>query len=59
MTTIENQIEMKDKILVGLKIAYGRLLEFKKMKNLELVIIRNNKIMKIKPVDFEKMGLKK
>ena len=59
MTTIENQIEMKNKNLIGLKIAYARLLEFKKMKNSELVIMRDNKIMKIKPSDFENMGMNK
>ncbi len=29
------------------------------MKNSELVIMRDNKIMKIKPVDFEKISLNK
>lgn len=59
MTTIEKQIAMKDKILMGLKIAYARLLEFRKMKNSELVIMRDNKIMKVKPSDFENMGINK
>ncbi len=49
MTTIEIQIEEKTKILKGLEKAYERLLEFKKLKNSELVIIRDNKIIKIKP----------
>ncbi len=59
MTTIEKQIAMKDKVLIGLKIAYSRLLDFKKMKNSELVIMRDNKIMKIKPSDFGKKGINK
>ena len=50
---------MKDKILMGLKIAYARLLEFKKMKNSELGMMRDNKIMKIKFADFEKMEMNK
>ena len=50
MTTIEKQIEMRNKILIGLEKAYERLLEFKKLKNTELVIMQNNKIVKIKPV---------
>jgi len=49
MTTIERQMEMKDEILIGLEKVYERLIEFKKQKNSELVIIVDNKIVKIKP----------
>ncbi len=49
MTTIEIQIEEKNKILKGLEKVYEKLLEFKKSKNSELVILRDNKIVKIKP----------
>lgn len=49
MTTIESQIEEKDKILKGLEKVYERLIAFKKAKNSELVIIRDKKIVKIKP----------
>jgi hypothetical protein len=49
MTTTEKHIEEKNKILKGLEKVYERLLEFKKMKNSELVILRDNKIVKIKP----------
>ena len=49
MTTIEIQIEERDKILKGLEKVYEKLLEFKKAKNSELVILRDNKIVKIKP----------
>ena len=49
MTTIEIQTEEKIKILKGLEKVYEKLLEFKKTKNSELVILRNNKIVKIKP----------
>lgn len=49
MTTTEKHIEEKDKILKGLEKVYEKLLEFKKMKNSELVILRDNKIVKIKP----------
>lgn len=49
MTTVEKQIELKDKILIGLEKVYERLIEFKKQKNTELVIIKDNKIIKIKP----------
>jgi hypothetical protein len=49
MTTIEIQIEEKNKILKGLEKAYEKLLEFKKLKNSELVVLRDNKIVKLKP----------
>ena len=41
MTAIEKQLEEKKKIL--------KLLEFKKQKNSVLVVLRDNKIVKIKP----------
>lgn len=49
MTTVKEQNEMRDKILVGLEKAYEKLLEFKRQKNSMLVVIRDNKIVKIKP----------
>ena len=49
MKTIEIQIAEKNKILKGLELAYEKLLEYKKMKKSELVVIRENKIVKIKP----------
>lgn len=49
MTTTEIQTEEKNKIIKGLEKAYEKLLEFKKSKNSELVVLRDNKIVKIKP----------
>lgn len=49
MITIERQTEIKNKILIGLERVYERLIEFKKQKNSVLVVIRENKIVKIKP----------
>jgi hypothetical protein len=49
MTTTEKHIEEKNKILKGLEKVHKKLLEYKKMKNSELVILRDNKIVKIKP----------
>jgi hypothetical protein len=49
MTTIEIQIQEQKKILKGLEKVYEKLLEFKKTKNSELVILRENKIVRIKP----------
>lgn len=49
MTTTEKHIAEKKKILKGLEKVYEKLLEFKKEKNSELVVLRDNKIVKIKP----------
>ncbi len=49
MTTTEKHIDEKNKILKGLEKVYEKLIEFKKAKKSELVIIRENKIVKIKP----------
>ena len=47
--TTEAKIEQRNKILLGLKIAYKKMVEFKKQKNSEIVIFRDNKIVRIKP----------
>jgi hypothetical protein len=49
MTTVEKQIELRNKILLGLEKVYEKLIEFKKQKNTDLVVIRNNKVVRIKP----------
>ena len=49
MTIIEIQKEEKQKILKGLEKVYEKLLVYKKMKNSVLVVMRDNKIVKIKP----------
>lgn len=49
MTAIEIQQQEKLKILKGLEVAYQKLIEFKKQKNSELIIIKDNKIVRIKP----------
>lgn len=49
MTTVEKQIELRDQILIGLEKAYEKLIEFKKQKNTELVLMRDKKIIRIKP----------
>jgi len=49
MTDIEKQKKLYDKILLGLEKAYEKLIEFKKQKNSVLVIMRDGKIVKIKP----------
>ena len=49
MTTIEIQIEEKIKIIKGLEKVYEKLVAFKKRSKTELVILRDKKIVKIKP----------
>lgn len=52
MITVEKQNELHDKILKGLEISYERLIAYKKYKNSVLVVMRDNKIVKIKPEDL-------
>ena len=47
--TTENKIERREKILKGLEKAYEKMLEFKRKNNGEIVVIQENKIVKIKP----------
>ena len=45
----EKQPELRDKILSGLEIAYARMLEFKRQKNSEVVVMREGAVVKLKP----------
>jgi hypothetical protein len=47
--TPEQQLERQDKIVAGLKIAYQRMLEFKRQKNSELIVVRDGNVVRIKP----------
>lgn len=47
--TPEQQLERQDRIAAGLKIAYARMLEFKREKNSEVVVMREGKIVRLKP----------
>jgi len=47
--TQENREEKRDKIVKGLEIAYEKMVEFKRKNNSEIVILKENKIIKIKP----------
>ncbi len=49
--TNEAKIQRRNKILKGIELVYERLLEFKKQKNSELVIYKDDKIVRIKPED--------
>ena len=45
----EKQKEIHEKILLGLEKVYERLIEFKKQKNTDTVVMKDNKIINIKP----------
>jgi hypothetical protein len=49
MSTINKYKDEKAKILKGLEKVYEKLIEFKKKNNSELVVLRDNKIVRIKP----------
>jgi hypothetical protein len=49
MTTTEKQTELYNKILFGLEKVYQKLIEFKKQKKTELVIMQDGRIVKVKP----------
>lgn len=49
MKTKEKQIVFKEKVLKGLEKVYEKMVEFKKEKNSEIVIMEGNEIVKIKP----------
>jgi len=47
--TIKEKTEINNKIQKGLELAYERMIAEKRAKNQELVVLRNNKIVTIKP----------
>ncbi|HET9504200.1 MAG TPA: hypothetical protein VFO93_11710 [Hymenobacter sp.] len=47
--TLEQQLERHEKIAAGLKVAYARMLEFKRQKNSEVVVMQEGKIVRMKP----------
>lgn len=49
MTSVKEQIELRDKLQFGLKKSYEKLIEFKKRKGTDLVVLRDGKIVRIKP----------
>ncbi|MDR0970136.1 MAG: hypothetical protein LBM67_06330 [Lentimicrobiaceae bacterium] len=52
MTPAEEQLELFERIVAGLELVYERLVAYKKQKNTELVIMRDDKIIRIKPDDL-------
>lgn len=53
MTATEKHIEEKNKILLGLEKVYERLIEFKKQKKTDLVVMKNGKVVRIKPESIQ------
>jgi hypothetical protein len=45
-------LELENKILTGLKLTYVRLIEFKKRKKTNLVIQRNDEVIRVKPEEL-------
>jgi hypothetical protein len=45
----DKQKEFNKKILAGLEKAYQKMIEFKKQKQTDLVILKDNKVVRIKP----------
>jgi len=45
----EKQTELRDKLIAGLEIAYVRMLEFKRQKKSEVVVVHDGKIVRLKP----------
>ena len=50
MQDLNDKSEM---ILKGLELAYKRLIEYKKAKNSVLIVVRNNKIVRLTPEEAE------
>jgi sulfur carrier protein ThiS len=49
MTTVREQLELQKKLQIGLQKTYEKLIEFKKQKGTNLVVVRDGKIVRIKP----------
>ena len=49
MNRADKDTEFIEKLIKGLELTYQRLLEFKRAKNSVLVIIKDGKIVKVKP----------
>ncbi|MGB5942797.1 MAG: hypothetical protein WBG71_07930 [Leeuwenhoekiella sp.] len=49
MTKDDKQIELMDKIVNNLDKIYDRLIDFKRKNNSSLIVMKGNKIVKMKP----------
>ena len=46
---LDKDKELKEKLQKGLDKAYQKMLEFKRQKGTDVVVVRDNKIVRIKP----------
>jgi hypothetical protein len=53
LSTKDKHEILRNKILEGLEISYRKLLAYKKRNNQELVIMKDDKIVRVKPEDFQ------
>ena len=49
MKNIKEQNELFEKIIKGMEKVYQKMIEFKKQKNSVIVVMRDDKIVKLKP----------
>jgi hypothetical protein len=49
MSATKKQLELQEKILLGIKKTHEKVIEFKKKKGTPLVVMRDNDIVNIKP----------
>lgn len=59
MITVKKQMELEKKILRGLDKAYKNLIEFKKLKKSNLVIMQGDKIVSISAEEAARLNRKK
>lgn len=45
----DKQVELRDKIMAGLEVAYERMLEFKRQRNSVVVVARDGRIVRLMP----------
>ncbi len=56
MTTIEKQNKLRDNIIASFPLILEKLIAFKKENKSVLVIMKDHKILKLKPEEFEKLN---
>jgi hypothetical protein len=52
MTTVKEQMEMKDKVLHGLELMYERLIISKKKNNSPMIVMKDGKVTAVDPHDM-------
>jgi hypothetical protein len=56
MTTIEKQNKLRDNIIASFPLILEKLIAFKKEKKSVLVMMKDHKIVKLKPEEFEQLN---